>query len=110
MMTKQIAAARLGREVPAAESALDDALLRLTDVLQTAITARREIGVDASTGQPAILRLHKAMGDLLGAQGELLRAHAQLAEVGVEVGVFDEPYCPPPQASERPLRAAPSAA
>jgi hypothetical protein len=110
MMTKHVAAARLGREVPAAEAAFDEALLRLTDVIQTSVTARRESGVKASTGQPTLLRLHKAMGHLLAAQGEIMRAHAQLAEMGVETGVLDEPYCPPPEAIEQSLHAASSAA
>jgi hypothetical protein len=92
--TIHTAAARLSRQVPEAEAAIDDAMLKLTDVIATSIGARRDTGIRETVGQAALARLHKCLGAMISVQGDLLRAHGQMARIGVETGIMDEPNCP----------------
>lgn len=92
--TVHTAAARLSRQVPDAEVAIDEAILRMTEVFTTAITAQRDTGVRETTGQAALSRLHKAIGGMISVQADILRAHGQLAKLGCETGIMDEPTCP----------------
>lgn len=94
MITKDSAVARLGREVPAAESAIYDAMLRVLEITQTSIQAIPAVGIDLAEGQAAIARLHKTFGTLIGAQSDMLRVHGQMSALGREHCVGDEPYCP----------------
>ena len=95
MITISAAIARLQREVPDAEAAIDEALIRVSNVMTTTLEARRSVAKKPTDCQAALLRLHKSFGDLLGAQGEMLRAHGELRQTGVEYGMPDEEYCPP---------------
>ncbi|MXP44565.1 hypothetical protein [Allopontixanthobacter sediminis] len=92
--TVHTAAARLSRQVPDAEVAIDEAILRMTEVFTTAITAQRDTGIREATGQVALSRLHKAIGGMISVQSDILRAHGQLAQLGCETGTMDEPTCP----------------
>lgn len=92
--TIQTAAARLSRQVPEAEAAIDDAMLKLTDVIATSIGARRDTGFREAVGQAAIGRLHRALGSMISVQADLLRAHGNMATLGFETGIMDEPTCP----------------
>ena len=83
-MTVNAAAARLQREVPAAEASIDDALITLTNLMHTMIVARRDTGVAANTGQTAIARLAKAQLALVEASSDVLRVHGELAKVAQE--------------------------
>lgn len=94
MITLAAAVARLSREVPAAEAAIDEAMLRVSDVFRTTLTARHETEVAPSTAHVTLMRLHKSVGGLLGAHADMIRAHGELVKDGKEVGVADEPYCP----------------
>ena len=98
MITLSAAIARLQREVPEAEAAIDEAMLRVSSVMTTTLQARKDVAEKSTDGQAALLRLHKSFGDLLGAQSEMLRAHGELRKTGVEYGMPDEEYCPPKQA------------
>lgn len=93
-MTTATATARLQRELPAAEAAIDTALLQVSATLQTAITAKQDTGYASSTAHAALVRMHRSMGELIDAAGELRRAHGELVKVGVEVGAMDSPECP----------------
>jgi hypothetical protein len=88
-MTTTIAAARLSREVPAAEARLDDALVALSNLMSTMVVARRDTGVAAATGQAALVRLAKAQMTLIEAQSDVLRVHGELVKVGRETGAHD---------------------
>src|SRR3546814_7241097 len=44
-------AARLQRDVPTAESKVDDAIIALSSLMTSMVTARRESGAPAKTGQ-----------------------------------------------------------
>lgn len=92
--TIHTATARLSRQVPEAEEAIDQAILKLTDIMSTSVAARRDTGVREAVGQAALTRLHKAMGGMIAVQADLLRAHAQMAKLGYVTGTMDEPSCP----------------
>ncbi|WP_228243358.1 hypothetical protein [Porphyrobacter sp. GA68] len=93
-MNTATATARLQRELPAAEAAIDTAMLQVSATLHTAITAKQDTGYASTTAHAALLRMHRSMGELIDAAGELRRAHGELVKVGVEVGVMDAPECP----------------
>lgn len=97
-LTTHTATARLSREIPDAEAAADQAAERIAAVIVTSMAARRDTGVRNVKGHSAILRLHRALGGMIDAQGELLRAHGKMLEIGVETGTMEEPTCP-----DRPL-------
>lgn len=92
--TVHSAAARLSRQVPDAENAVDDAMLKITEVIATSIGAQRDTGVRGTPGQAAISRLHKALGSMIAVQSDLLRAHGLMLSVAQETGINDHPTCP----------------
>ena len=90
-----ITAARLIRDVPAAEVRIDDALIALSSLMTSVVTARRNtVGVPAVKGQAAIRRLVKAQVALVGVSGEILRVHGELADIGRETAGYDLHECP----------------
>lgn len=93
-MTINIAQARLRREVPAAEKALDEALLRLTEVMRTILVARQEADVPVHAGQNALIRLVRSQQDLVSASNNMFRTHDALADLGRELCGPDENYSP----------------
>lgn len=109
-LTTTTATARLTREIPAAEAAIDNALLQVNQALQTALAARQDTGHTGSEAHAVLLRMHRSLGELLDASGEMQRAHSTLVKIGVEVGTMDEPNCPDRHMAslpaEQPLRRA----
>lgn len=95
-MPQTIAAitARLARDVPHAETAIDAALIAVSSLMTSVVTARRETGVPAKTGQGTILRLARAQMSLAAVSGDILRAHGELAEIGKETAGYDLRECP----------------
>ena len=90
-----ITAARLIREVPAAEVRIDDALIAVSSLMTTVVTARRDtIGVPATKGQATIRRLMKAQMALVDVSGDILRVHGELADIGRETAGYDLHECP----------------
>lgn len=79
-------AAHLQRDVPAAEAKVDDAIIALSSLMTSMVTARRETGVSAKTGQATIIRLAKAQMSLVGVSNDVLRVHGDLIEIGIEIG------------------------
>ncbi len=86
--------ARLEREVPNAEMRIDDALIAVSSLFTSVVTARRETGVPTKTGQGTILRLAKAQMSLVEVSGDILRAHGELADIGKETAGYDLRECP----------------
>lgn len=96
-MPKEISltAARLGREVPAAEIRIDDALIAVSTLMTSVVTARRDIaGVPAAKGQATIRRLMKAQMALVDMSGDMLRVHGDLVAIGRETAGYDLHECP----------------
>ncbi len=85
-MTTTVAQTRIAREITDAESALNDALLKQSQLFTTMIAVRRETGVDQFTGHDALLRLAKSQQSLLAAGGDLARVHGRLLDINRELG------------------------
>lgn len=93
-MTVPVATARLSREIPAAEAAIEDALVASASLLLTAATARRDTGVRRAESHAALLRLSKLSQTLIEASGEARRAHRELRKLSEEVTNGPAEECP----------------
>ena len=90
-----ITEARLVRDVPAAEIRIDDALIAVSSLMASVVTARRDTAsVPAMKGQTTIRRLLKAQSALVDVSGDILRVHGELADIGRETGGYDLHECP----------------
>ena len=88
-------AARLVRDVPAAEIRIDDALIAVSSLMASVVTARRDtLGVPATKGHTTIQRLMKAQMALVDVSGDMLRVHGDLVEIGRETSGLDLHECP----------------
>ena len=91
----QLAAARLRQQVPAAELRIDDALIAVSSLMTSVVTARRDTpGVPGARGHATIQRLAKLQTALVGASGEVLRVHGELAGIARETAGLDLHECP----------------
>lgn len=92
--------AKLTDEVPNAEERIDDALIAVSALMTTIVTARREVDVPRSTGQATIMRVAKAQMSLIDASSNVLRAHTDLVKIGRETAGWDiHPDCPKAEAA-----------
>lgn len=90
-----LTAARLQRQVPAAETRIDDAMIAVSTLLASVVTARRDTpGVPPARGQATIYRLVKVQCALAGASGDVLRIHGELVHIARETGGLDLHECP----------------
>lgn len=88
-------ATRLQRDVPATEGRIDDALVAVSSLMTTIVSARRDIGrIPVVAGQATIQRLAKAQLALVGVSGEVLRVHGELTRIGTETAGYDLHECP----------------
>jgi hypothetical protein len=95
------ATARLVREMGVSEHMIADALVATTALLHSAALASRDVpDAPALKSQSAFLHLDKMVASLIDARGEAMRVHAQLLEIGREMGATETPYCPPTKALE----------
>jgi len=91
-----LAAARLQHQVPATETRIDDALIAVSSLLASVVTARRDtVGVPPVKGQATIHRLAKVQMALVDASGDVLRVHGDLANLARETSGLDLHECPP---------------
>ncbi|MGL3822775.1 hypothetical protein [Sphingopyxis sp. R3-92] len=87
--------ARLEEDVPAAERRIDDALIAVSSLMTSAVTARRDTdGVPATRGHAAIRRIAKVQNALIDASGDVMRIHGELVEIGRETAGYDLHKCP----------------
>jgi hypothetical protein len=92
--------AKLSDEVPNAEERIDDALIAVSALMTTIVTARRDVDVPPATGQATIMRVAKAQLSLIDASSNVLRAHSDLVKIGREKAGWDiHPDCPEKKAS-----------
>ena len=102
-MSKHIdpTAARLQRDVPEAETRIDDALIAVSSLTATIVTARRDTaGISPSRGHATIKRLVRAQMSLVEVSGDILRVHGDLVEIGRETAGYDlHQECPKAAAS-----------
>ena len=88
-------AARLQNQVPATEARIDDALIAVSTLMTNVVTARRDTpGVPAIRGQSAIHRIARLQTVLVGASGDALRIHGELADIARETAGLDLHECP----------------
>ncbi len=88
-------AARLQRQVPAAETRIDDAMIAVSNLITSVVTARRDTpGVPLVKGQATITRLVRVQSALAGASGDVLRVHGELVDIARETGGLDLHECP----------------
>ena len=92
-MTNDIFAARITRELPAAERSVDEAIAALSDLMATLARARSASELPASTGQSTIMRLAKAQMSIVGVSSDVLRVHGDLLALAGETMSWTE--CPP---------------
>src|SRR3546814_3791388 len=59
-------------------SKVDDAIIALSSLMTSMVTARRESGAPAKTGQATILRLAKAQMSLVDVSSDVLRIHGDI--------------------------------
>ena len=93
-MPLEVAQLRIARDLHQAEAALDEALVRQAQLLQTMVGARRETGVSPFLGQDALMRLLKSQQAMLDAGGELARVHGRLSTIALETCGGND-ACPP---------------
>lgn len=84
-MTVEVAKLRIARNLYEAEAALDEALMRQSQLMTSIVAARRETGVAPFTAQGALMRLAKLQQSMLSAGGDLARVHGRLQDVGHEL-------------------------
>jgi hypothetical protein len=88
-------ARKLQHQVPAAETRIDDALIAVSSLMTTIVTARRDTDdVRPAKGQATIQRLAKAQMALIDASGGVLRVHGELAGIAREAAGLDLHECP----------------
>ena len=87
-MTTGVAQTRIARELSEAETALNDALLKQSQLFTSMIAARRDVAIGQFTGQEILMRLNKSQQELLSSGGGLARVHGGLSDVGREMGVL----------------------
>lgn len=90
-----LTAVRLQRQVPEAETRIDDALIAVSSLMTSVVTARRDTrGVPVNKGHAAIQRLAKVQLTLVGASGDVFRVHGDLANIAQETAGLDLHECP----------------
>lgn len=98
--------ARLTRDIPSAELRIDDALIAISILMTSLVTARRDTpDAPAIRGQATIRRLARAQSALIDASGDVLRVHGDLLSIGQEVAGYDLHECPRVAGQVTPLQA-----
>jgi len=105
-MTVNTALARLSRQVPQAEEDIDQALISLSSLLTTMVTARRDTATSGGNSQIAVQQVARAIEGLVTASAEMARAHGSLRKVSVEKGIGDLEPCPKNASDGLEIRAA----
>ena len=93
--TIMFVARKLQHQVPATETRIDDALIAVSSLMTTIVTARRDANrARPAKGQATIQRLAKAQMALIDASGGVLRVHGELADIARETAGLDLHECP----------------
>lgn len=91
-MTQPIATMRISSSIREAETALDEALLKQSQLLTEMVTARLHDDGPAFVGQVEIMRMIKAQQAVTASANDLARVHGGLLEIGREKSLIDD--CP----------------
>lgn len=90
MLTKEIAAIRIARELQDAERSVDQALSKIATLASSMATARAETGLRPAAGQSAFMRLGQTQRSLISASIGLTRVHGDLLKVNEEVRAMSD--------------------
>ena len=102
-----LTAARLARDVPAAETRIDDALIAVSSLMASVVAARRDTtGVPTTKGHAAIQRIMKAQVALVTVSSDIYRVHGDLVDIGRERAGYDLHECPSIAEGAGPLASA----
>ena len=85
MLTKSTAALRIQRSLTQLEEAIEEAMGQATQLQADMIAARGVEGVEISTGQATLMRMHSTHGYLLKASSNTARIHNELLKINHEV-------------------------
>ena len=91
-MTEQVATIRITNVLREAEAALDEALLKQSELLTEMINARLSSGGTSIIGQVEIMRLIKSQQSITASANNLSRVHGGLLEIGREKALIED--CP----------------
>jgi hypothetical protein len=95
MLTLHNATARIARQVNASETSLDEALVQVSALLNSAAIVQKEFpDAPAARVQSTLLHLVRTMTSLVEARGEMVRTHGQLLDIAREMGATELPKCP----------------
>jgi hypothetical protein len=89
-LSPQLATIRIARQLKAAESHADKALLEYSKLMTELIEARQCPSVDSHTGQDALVRLARAQVSMIDSSNDLFRTHDAVYKVGRELGLLEE--------------------
>ncbi|MXO59241.1 hypothetical protein GRI89_06775 [Altererythrobacter salegens] len=99
-MTLPVASMRITGHFRQAEKALDEALLRQSELFASIVSARTETGVGPFVAHDVLLRIARSQQSLLEAEGDLARAHGRMKDIGREKMGADP--CPPQERETLP--------
>jgi hypothetical protein len=111
MLQKRLNAARtVADALGPAETDIETAIASTGRLITAIVDARREAGVAISLGQDSLGALGKTLEDLVAARGNIIVAHAALAEDRIGAGLSaygmgDVSDCPPAEGSIKPAEA-----
>ena len=86
-MDRTLVASAVAENLFATEDAVEDALSRAVLLMRRMMDARRELGLSATTGDPALRRVTAAVNALGEAQKEIVRTHGELESLRTEIGL-----------------------
>ena len=92
------AALKVAQELIPAETAVDEALIRLSSLQSAMLSARLDANLAVSVGQPALTALNEAMTMMMNARERVVETHRHLAlakdQIGLRTLGFGDPGCP----------------
>lgn len=86
-MDKTLVASAVAENLFATETAVEDALGQAVLLMRRMMDARRELGLPAMVGDPALRRVTAAVNALGEAQKEIVRTHGELEALRTEMGL-----------------------
>lgn len=92
VMSPQVAANRIIRELCQSEAELDRALASSAALLSSLAQARVDTGASFADSQVAIMRLVNGLSSLSRARTDLVRTHGELRRIGEERGDLVFPH------------------
>lgn len=86
-MDRTTIATEVARDLTATEEAIDGALAQSVRLMRRMIDARRTLGLPVAVGEPAMKSVMAAVSALGEAQREASRAHGDLHQLQIDLGL-----------------------